>query len=528
MRKPLSIIVLLLSIMQGAFALEVSHLKTQAYRNPIGIDISTPAFSWVITSDERGIMQESYSIRVATDREFQNIVWQSGEISSQASVDVLAKGFTTLPRTRYYWQVTITDNKGNTATSSERAYFETGLGNESGWNAAKWIKVGSGATDENIDGTPITDYEVEVKFEIKSLAAGLIFAASDHNNYYMWQVNTLTGSPRLRPHKWTNGGASCLSENALGVKLNNNEIHTLRIEVRGAKTATTYVDGKKVDSRTGDFAFGEFGFREDHDQGDVNEEAYFDDFIVTSGGKTLYKEDFEDAAIRMFSGGDIQEGRVHVKGPNTYCWQQKVGKRVHYDVEADMTLINDNASICFSATGSDTYLMWAINTHGLSKPVVRRHSYVNGNLTYDDTTIPFTNDQVLGKPHHIRISCETPYVRTYIDGTLVDTYTDTKGILALGDVGFRVSATGNEREKAYFDNLKVTTYNEEGKGTTIINEDFEKATTIFDEANIKFYDGSNQLYMESATGTAKRVMQSEGSIMPGAPIMRKEFCASKQ
>ena len=529
MRRPLFIIsVFLICLMQSAYALEVSHLKTMAYRNPIGIDVVEPTFSWVLTSDQRGVVQETYSIRIATDRNFQDIVWQSGTISSQESVDVPAKGFSTSPRTRYYWQVSVTDNKGNTATSAENAYFETGLGSEAGWGEAKWIKTGSGAADQNEDGTPITDYEVEVSFEIKSFAAGLIFAASDHNNYYMWQINTITGSPRFRPHKWTNGSAACLSENALAVKVQNNEEHVLRIEVRDAKTATTYIDGTKVDTRTGDFKFGDFGFREDYDQGNVPEQAYFDNFVVTSGGKTLYKEDFEEADLKMFAGGSVENGRMLVKGPGTYCWQQKVSDRVHYDVEADMTLINDNASICFSATGSDTYLMWAINTFGLSKPVVRRHAYLSGALTYDDTTLPMTNKDVLGKPHHIKISCETPYVRTYIDGTLVDTYTDTKGILSLGDVGFRVSSTGNEREKAYFDNLKVTVYDSEGGSKTLLSEDFENNTTIFDEADVKLYNGSKQLYMESAQGTSKRVMQSEGSVMPGAPIMRKEFTTKGQ
>ena len=189
MRRPLFIIsVFLICLMQSAYALEVSHLKTMAYRNPIGIDVVEPTFSWVLTSDQRGVVQETYSIRIATDRNFQDIVWQSGTISSQESVDVPAKGFSTSPRTRYYWQVSVTDNKGNTATSTENAYFETGLGSESGWGEAQWIKTGSGAADQNEDGTPITDYEVEVSFEIKSFAAGLIFAASDHNNYYMWQT----------------------------------------------------------------------------------------------------------------------------------------------------------------------------------------------------------------------------------------------------------------------------------------------------------------------------------------------------
>ena len=103
--------IIMLAVMQAAFALEVGNLKMQACRNPIGIDVATPYFGWILASDERGVVQESYEIRVATDRDFQNVVWQSGKVSSSQSVDVLAQGFTTSPRTRYYWQVTVRGGK---------------------------------------------------------------------------------------------------------------------------------------------------------------------------------------------------------------------------------------------------------------------------------------------------------------------------------------------------------------------------------------------------------------------------------
>ena len=304
------------------FALEVNNLKTQAYTNPVGIDITTPSFSWMLSSTERGVMQKSYSIRVSTERDFSDVVWESATIESDQSTDVQATGFSPKARTRYYWQVTVTDNKGNAATSTERAYFEIGLKTATAWNRAKWIK-GTRTPRSGTSAAVVKDYEVEVKFQIQQLAAGLIFAAKDHNNYYMWQVNTLTGSPRFRPHRWQNGGASCMSENPLGVNVKNGEEHTLRIEVKNANTATTFVDGTQVDTRTGDFAYGDFGFREDYDNGNVPEEAYFDDFKVTSGGETLLEEHFEKADDNTFLGGTVENGRFHIKGPGTYCWQEK-------------------------------------------------------------------------------------------------------------------------------------------------------------------------------------------------------------
>ena len=78
------------------YALEVGHLKTQAYTNPIGIDLTTPSFSWV---SERNVMQTSYSIKVSTERDFSNVVWESGTVESDQSADVLATGFTPQART---------------------------------------------------------------------------------------------------------------------------------------------------------------------------------------------------------------------------------------------------------------------------------------------------------------------------------------------------------------------------------------------------------------------------------------------
>ena len=506
----------------SVFALDVTDLRTEDMRNPIGIDQSNIHLSWMLQSSQRAVLQTAYSIQIARDANFGDVVWESGTISSTQSVDVEARGFNPAPETRYYWRVTVSDNKGETATSTEKAYFETGLMKADAWNGTHWIKATTSSGGEMEEGS-ITDYEVEVKFNVKALAAGLIFAASDHSNYYMWQVNT-NGSVRFRPHRWSGGNPSLLSEAAITrVNIRNGEQHKLTIKVTNANTARTYIDDVLIDTRTGEFAYGDFGFREDYDNGNQAEQAYFDDFIVKSGDKVLHEEHF-DGTTCMFSSGTLDSGQFYVSGPGTYAWQQKVAKPVHFDVEYDFTLINDNASICFSATSSNTYMMWAINTLDVAQPVVRRHVYNNGNLTYSDTPITaFSRADLLGKQHHIVLECETPYVRTYIDDVLVDTYQDTQGVLAIGDLGVRVSATGNEREKAYYDNIVQTVYDEEGNGAVTFSEDFEGAGNAFNATDIREFGGSRQCYMEAAVGSAKRLMQQDGSIVPGIPMFRKTF-----
>lgn len=506
----------------SAHALTVHDLTTQGYHNPIGIDLQTAQLSWQLSADERATVQQTYAIRISTTRDMATTVWESGTITSAQTLDVKAEGFTPQPRTRYYWQVTVTDNHGQEATSQETAYFETGLYDD--WSGTQWIK----ATTQRRDAAPTArDYEVEVEFEIADVAAGLIFAASDHANYYMWQVNTFSATPTLRPHQWTNGNAACLDEKPLTVALHNGERHTLRIEVRDARTATTYIDGTQVDEREGDFAYGDFGFREDYgwSNGAVPEKAYFDNFRVTSHGETLLADDFTTERSTLFTAATT-DGRLYIEGAGAYVWQQSAA--VHYDVDVDLTLIHDNAAVCFAATADNTYMMWAINTLDGEQPLLRRHIYAAGSLTTADIPITaFTKSELLSHPHHLKIAAQTPLIKTYLDDQLIDTYTDDASQLTLGDVGLRVSSQWSERERAYFDNLTVTIYEADGTTYTSLSEDFEGDACLFTGGEIKDYDGSHQLYLEAPTGTDMRLMQNEGSVIPGAPMLRKTFTAQK-
>lgn len=109
-----------------ALALDITGLRTEDYLNPVGIDKSSIHFSWQLQSEQRGVLQTSYSLQIATDAAFGNVVWKSGTVNSDQSVYVEAGGFKPSAQTRYYWRVTVSDNKGETATSTEKAYFETG------------------------------------------------------------------------------------------------------------------------------------------------------------------------------------------------------------------------------------------------------------------------------------------------------------------------------------------------------------------------------------------------------------------
>lgn len=121
--------------------LKVTHLRTEALENPIGMDVEKPVFSWTMENgDERGVLQTAYEIGVFGDAGHTERIWSSGRQESDACIDIPYEGDALKASTRYYWRVTVWDNKGNEASSEENAYFETGLLG-GGWNGAQWIKA---------------------------------------------------------------------------------------------------------------------------------------------------------------------------------------------------------------------------------------------------------------------------------------------------------------------------------------------------------------------------------------------------
>lgn len=513
------------------YSLTVESLKVQQLTNPLVIDAKEPAFSWHIVSDERSVIQKSYHIVVSSDPDCAEIVWDSGTVETDLSQRIPATGISLQPATRYYWQVTVTDNKGNEATSTEAAWFDTGL-MDSGWDGAKWIKASVIPVGTEPETTrEVTDYIVEATFEIEHTAAGICFAAADGNNFYMWQFNVEGAYPRFRPHRWQGGDPACLDNVDLRGKREiaaHNE-YSVRIEVtEGGKRATTYIDDVKVDSRMGDFAYGPVGIRQDKGEKDGQPEiAIFDNFKVsTPAGEILFEENFDGEHPAM-DGGELTDGRLRVVGStqqSVYVWERTGPAPLHYTIETDMTLMTDNAGIVFASTGPRTYLMWQINTFDNNTyPIVRHHTYNNTlRPQHNDVLVrSFRKTDILGKEHRIKLDVNGKMIRTYIDDVLVDTYTDNTGVCEkLGSIGFRVDNSSSFRDNAYFDNVKVTVYGEDGSSTVTLDEDFEHLpSAYFHDAVIENVDGNNKLYMPIRG--IETIVLERGS--KGEPMFRRDF-----
>jgi alpha-L-rhamnosidase len=122
-----------------------TDLRCEYLRNPLGIDVQHPRFSWKLVDPDttRGQKQTAYQIIVssfADDEGSSNIgLWDSGKINSSASVNNVYEGTTLESDQTYYWKVRVWDKDGKTTDWSPEALFSMGPLRPSDWEG-DWIR----------------------------------------------------------------------------------------------------------------------------------------------------------------------------------------------------------------------------------------------------------------------------------------------------------------------------------------------------------------------------------------------------
>ncbi len=160
--------------------LSVVNLKTEYQSNPLGIDVKTPRFSWQMREPDvqlKGVKQVSYLISVKNENGEE--IWNSGDVKSDNSLNIVYAGKALKPCTRYSWDVTVKDNKKRKGSAS--AWFETGFLNsaKSAWGKATWIGGGDEDLVLKADYLSIFKLSYNVQLTNKSSKAGFIFGAND-------------------------------------------------------------------------------------------------------------------------------------------------------------------------------------------------------------------------------------------------------------------------------------------------------------------------------------------------------------
>ena len=93
--------------------MELIRLKVNSQYRPC-VD-EAPYFSWVITSDEKNVMQTSYHITV---KNMDEVMWDSGMVESDKSIFVEYSGKPLQSLSDYNWTVEVTVNNGEKAAAS--------------------------------------------------------------------------------------------------------------------------------------------------------------------------------------------------------------------------------------------------------------------------------------------------------------------------------------------------------------------------------------------------------------------------
>jgi len=111
-------------------------------KNPLGIDIQQPRFSWELTSSELNKKQKAYRILVASDKSaLENNkadMWDSKKTAGDASNQICYKGKQLKSNTLYYWKVQVWDEQNISSEWSSVAHFLVGPLTPCDWRA-QWI-----------------------------------------------------------------------------------------------------------------------------------------------------------------------------------------------------------------------------------------------------------------------------------------------------------------------------------------------------------------------------------------------------
>lgn len=102
--------------------MKIYDLRTEYQKNPKGLSVRTPRFSWKMEAERQDTKQTAYQIAALSEGEE---VWNSGRIESDLSVLIPYAGKPLKEETVYQVKVKVEDNYGNTA--QEEMTFETGI-----------------------------------------------------------------------------------------------------------------------------------------------------------------------------------------------------------------------------------------------------------------------------------------------------------------------------------------------------------------------------------------------------------------
>ncbi len=235
-------------------AVNVGQLLTERLEAPLNVERAQPRLSWIITSDENGVMQTAYHILVATTPEKlaagEGDVWDSGTVESDQSAWVPYGGPALKSNGHYYWKVKVTTTRGESPWS-EPAEWGMGMMGELQWRG-QWIGWdGAFEWDKEVMHSQLSARYLRREFKTQKQA---IKRATLHicglGMYELFVNGQRIGDQQLAPatsdyrrtciynsFDVTQQLRSASADNAIGVTLGNGRYYTMRQKNKPYKIA---------------------------------------------------------------------------------------------------------------------------------------------------------------------------------------------------------------------------------------------------------------------------------------------------
>lgn len=109
----------------------VQDLVCEYHHNPVGLEATSPRLSWKISTEENNWMQAAYEIWAAHHpADLQNgkkLIWRTGKVASEQSIQVPYAGPALKSREQVYWQVRVWGSNSTASAWSPVAHWEMGI-----------------------------------------------------------------------------------------------------------------------------------------------------------------------------------------------------------------------------------------------------------------------------------------------------------------------------------------------------------------------------------------------------------------
>lgn len=187
--------------------MKIIDLKVNHLTQPLGFHMEDLYFTYKVI-DTNAKFQKAIQLQIATNIDFNQVIFDTGKDESITTTSYKCS-FPLIPRTRYFWRVTVWD-ENNQSSMSEPTWFETGKMDET-WSA-EWM-----TSDFEQTVNPVLEKEFSCKKDIKnarlyicglglyeaylnSKKIGNEYLTPGNHNYHNWlQYQTYDVTEQLNP-----------------------------------------------------------------------------------------------------------------------------------------------------------------------------------------------------------------------------------------------------------------------------------------------------------------------------------------